>query len=85
VIKPEDIPHDLIEDWIKDNVSRSWPEFIARRLNAAIEAGIVSPPCHVIRHDDGIVRDPGYHRNPRVWPGKPPEGSPNAEHYRGQE
>ena len=32
---------DLIDDWLSDSVGDNWPEFIARRLNAAIRFGLV--------------------------------------------
>ena len=84
-IKPEDISEeafyacdgDLLHDFGLGNAD------LARILNAAVEAGIVSPPCHVIKHDDGYVIDPGYERRIRVWPGK--GNGPNCEHYWGQE
>lgn len=40
-VKPSDIPVELIEDWLNDSVADSWPDFIARRLNQAIELGLV--------------------------------------------
>lgn len=45
MIKPEDIPDRLVENWLADGVSNSWKDFIARRLNDAIEQGVISPPC----------------------------------------
>jgi len=41
-ITPDMIPKDLIEDWLNDSVSDNWPEFIARRLNAAIKFGLAA-------------------------------------------
>jgi hypothetical protein len=88
MIKPEDVTqeqawkfNDIMQDYERFNST-----FWAAILNAAIEAGVVSPPCHVIRHDVGMyIHDPGYGRKIRVWPGKPPEEHPRAEHYKGQE
>jgi hypothetical protein len=82
-IKPEDIPNSMV--WVMFGETLT-PQTIAGLLNEAIEAGVVSPPCHVIRHAVGMyIHDPGYGRKIRVWPGKPPEDHPRAEHYKGQE
>lgn len=42
MIKPEDIPDELVKNWLADAVGSSWKEFIARRLDDAIEAGVVN-------------------------------------------
>ena len=42
IITPDMIPKDLIDDWLNDSVSDNWPEFIARRLNAAVKIGLVA-------------------------------------------
>lgn len=76
MIKPEDVPKELLGQ------GRLSPGFAAAFLNAAIEHGIVSPPCHVIKTDRGYVHDPGYKRHVRVWAGK--AFGPHVEHYSGQ-
>ena len=40
-ITPGMVTKDFIDDWLSDSVSDNWPEFIARRLNAAIRFGLV--------------------------------------------
>ena len=85
-IKPEDVMQELVELAMERFENAYWndvsPEQVALFLEDAIDLGLVSPPCHVIKHDDGYVIDPGYDRRIRVWPGKP--CGPNSEHYKGQ-
>lgn len=76
-IKLEDVPEKIAKDF--DWTPRSQ---IAAIINAAIEAGMVSPPCHVLTRSGGYVIDLGYDGAIRVWPGK--AYGPNVEHYRGQ-
>lgn len=84
MIKPEDISDDALNKMSRE----MWTDFhmdkidAAKFLNAAIEAGLVSPPCHVIKTDRGYVHDPGYKRHIRVWAGK--AFGPHVEHYIGQ-
>lgn len=84
-VKPEDVPPELAKillEWTSI-VPRQARGKVAEMANQMIEAGLVSPPCHVIKHDDGYVIDPRYDRKVRVWPGK--AYGPNVEHYWGQE
>jgi len=53
-ITPDMIPKDLIDDWLNDSVSDNWPEFIARRLNAAIRFGLVASKK---QFDDAVEQD----------------------------
>ena len=53
-ITPDMIPKDLIDDWLNDSVSDSWPEFIARRLNAARKFGLVASKK---QFDDAVDQD----------------------------
>jgi len=53
-ITPDMIPKDLIDDWLNDSVSDSWPEFIARRLNAARKFGLVASKK---QFDDAVEQD----------------------------
>ena len=78
-IKPEDVPKSVWSEYVDMHV----PLFhLVAFLNDCIEAGVVSPPCHCIKHDDGYVIDPGYERRIRVWPGK--AYGLNIEHWKGQ-
>jgi hypothetical protein len=52
--KPEDIPGELIHKWGSVTQGETWSELIAARLNAAIEAGVVSPPCWNLVSSDGF-------------------------------
>ena len=54
VITSDMITKDLIEDWLDDSVSYNWPEFIARRLNAAIKHGLVASKK---QFDDAVEQD----------------------------
>lgn len=83
MIKPEDITHDLIIDWIKDGVSHSWPDFIARRLNAAIEAGIVSPPCRILRSQWGSLQTDAIYIDDNAAQAAASPGD-SSEHWKGQ-
>lgn len=87
MIKPEDIPPELVEHYLRSCVTKSWTEKIARDLNAAIQAGVVSPPCYCVRWDGELQTHdkacPGTGSiQPRVYAGKP--FSHDTEHYRGQ-
>ena len=53
-ITPDMIPKDLIEDWLNDFVSHNWPEFIARRLNAAVRFRVVASKK---QFDDAVEQD----------------------------
>lgn len=75
-IKPEGIPSELVLELQLNETE------ISEVLNVCIEAGVVSPPAHCIKHDDGYVIDPGNERKIRIWPGRPER--PHHEHWRGQ-
>lgn len=83
-IKSEDVPASLIESL---NACEGGDFMdagqIAAIVESAIEAGLVSPPCHVLTRDSGYVIDHGYDGAIRVWPGK--GHGANVEHYRGQQ
>lgn len=85
-VKPKDISCEFAEvakELFKEGYwSHNTRHHAADFLNAAIEAGLVSPPCHVLTRDGGYVIDPGYDGAIRVWPGK--ACGPNVEHYWGQ-
>lgn len=53
-ITPDMITKDLIDDWLSDFVGDNWPEFIARRLNAAIRFGLVKSKK---QFDDAVDQD----------------------------
>lgn len=53
-ITPDMITNDIIDDWLNDSVSDSWPEFIARRLNAARKFGLVASKK---QFDDAVDQD----------------------------
>ena len=84
VIKPEDIPEEIGRTaWriavTSDKSGRR--HLLAATLNAAIEAGLVSPPCYTIRNqqDGKLFHDVGQ---VRLRPGKPQ--IPAHEHWKGQ-
>jgi hypothetical protein len=53
-ITPDMIPKDIIDDWLSDSVGDNWPEFIARRLNAAVKFGLVKSRK---QFDDAVDQD----------------------------
>ena len=53
-ITPDMITKDMIDDWLSDSVGDNWPEFIARRLNAAIRFGLVKSKK---QFDDAVDQD----------------------------
>jgi hypothetical protein len=55
VIKPEEIPPELVRHYLNSFVSRSWPEKIAADMNAAIQAGVVVEP-HTGPSPDVLMR-----------------------------
>lgn len=55
VIKAEDIPDELVRHYLSSVVGDSWKHKIAADMNAAIDAGLVSPPCHVTRYLGELV------------------------------
>lgn len=48
------VTKDLIDDWLNDSVGDNWPEFIARRLNAAVKFGLVKSRK---QFDDAVDQD----------------------------
>lgn len=81
IIKPEDVPDVLVEHYLSTKLGVSWKHLIASDMNAAIEAGIVSPPCYCLRLN-GELQMVHFTDNPKVFAGKP--WSQDAEHYKGQ-
>jgi len=87
VIKPEEIPDELVEELLRPRKSDDWKQQIADDLNAAIEAGVVSPPCYCGRKAFGgvavgpIIEHEGI---PILWaPGANPQNVV-TEHWKGQ-
>ena len=58
MIKPEDVPFELVGHYLQSRVGSSWPEKIASDLNAAIEAGLVVPASEakVLRRALALLR-----------------------------
>ena len=86
-IKPEDIGAEII-DAVEDKCgcgSGAWDcipetELIAAILNAAIEAGLVSPPVYCVRRNGELRKfDSG---EVKVFSGKP--WAHDTEHWKGQ-
>lgn len=88
VIKPSDIPDELESmcqgiEWFQCG-DMDKPA-VAAILNAAIEAGLVSPPCYVWRFNGELQRD--ANGEPTVWSSRgldSPDGSISYEHWKGQ-
>jgi len=82
VIKPEDIPDELIEKLVRPRKSDDWKQQIADDLNVMIESGVVSPPCHFIAYPSGmpVMHEPG--ETIQVYPGKCSE--PHHRHWKGE-
>jgi hypothetical protein len=89
MIKPEDLPPELQDKCFLhargEGPSQQWS--IAEILNAAIEAGVVSPPCYCGRKAFGgvavgpIIEHEGI---PILWaPGANPQNVV-TEHWKGQ-
>ena len=81
MIRPEDIPDELIEKLVRPRKSDDWKQQIADDLNVMIEEGVVSPPCHVLRHEDGTLKGD---RDGAIWVGAGKARFSIFEHYRGQ-
>jgi hypothetical protein len=86
-IKPEDISDDIAVDILLSAQDCAFPpSVVAAILNAAIEAGVVSPPCHVVRDTVGKIVCTTVcgmkTNNIVVIQGKP--FRPNHEHWKGQ-
>jgi len=87
MIKPEEIPDELVEELLRPRKSDDWKQQIADDLNAAIEAGVVSPACYCLRwngelqtHSTACPKTGLLH--PKLFAGKP--WADDQEHYRGQ-
>ena len=87
MIKPEDIPDELIEKLVRPRKSDDWKQQIADDLNVMIEEGVVSPPCYCGRKAFGsvavgpIIEHEGI---PILWaPGANPQNVV-TEHWKGQ-
>lgn len=82
-IKPEDVPDNLLDACflhaMGEGPSQRWS--ISEILNAAIEAGLVSPPCYTVRNlvTGQLFYDVGQ---VQLRPGKPE--IPAHEHWKGQ-
>ena len=81
MIKPGDITNQMAATcWIYargEGESMKWS--ISEILNAAIEAGIVSPPCYCVRWNGELQK----HENMvKLYPGKP--WAHDTEHWKGQ-
>lgn len=87
MIKPEDIPDELIEKLVRPRKSDDWKQQIADDLNVMIDEGVVSPPCYCIRWNGelqthGTACPNTVLMRPRLFAGKP--WADDQEHYRGQ-
>lgn len=73
-IRPEDVPEEITRKGLT-------PQFVVDILEAAIEAGLVSPPCKADRDTMGrLIKSPIG--TIRLSPGKPVMSS--QEHWKGQ-
>lgn len=81
MVEPDDIPASLVESLIKRRFVPGIRENLAATLSAAIEAGVVSPPCHCLRWD-GELQMQDFADVPKVFVGRP--WSKDTEHYKGQ-
>lgn len=82
MIKPSDIPDDLAEYvcTFADLSPKQGKGMVAAILNAAIEAGVVSPPVFCVRQNGELRKfDSG---EVKVFPGKP--WANDTEHWKGQ-
>ena len=59
MIEPEDVPQYLVQHIEKCFDSGYYgshdTDAIARFLNLCVEAGVVSPPCWAVKHDNGVL------------------------------
>lgn len=83
-VKPEDIDDEAFEAmggnyWADFGMEK---EEMAAIINAAIDAGLVSPPCHFIAYPSGmpVMHEPG--EPIQIFPGKCTE--PHERHWKGQ-
>lgn len=95
MIKPEDVSNEMVDQvekiiafhFEKWEVGCDAGGIAVAILNAAIEAGIVSPPCYCVRWDGELQMHNRSNPvtgliNPMAYVGKP--FSHDTEHYRGQ-
>lgn len=85
MIKPEDISDDAFKACFGPDLGID-VEDLADILNAAIEAGLVSPPVYAVRDDQGNLLDYevyGLWSNPDAAESQH-EGDYAAEHWKGQ-
>ena len=76
-IKPEDIVSETLRG------QRLSADFIAAVLNAAIESGIVSPPCRVLRSKYGTLYPEVLYPSDDVAQSNASPGD-SSEHWKGQ-
>lgn len=85
IIRPEDVSQSILELAKERFEEASWnrvtPQNVADFLQDCLEAGIVSPPCHVKRYL-GELECQGGTINPQLFFGKPKEEG--DEHWKGQ-
>lgn len=84
-VKPEDVTLELAEKcWLHvrgEGPSAKWS--ISEVINAAIEAGLVSPPCWVMRVHERIAKDMNH--EPNVFPSRRDDSKHLMyEHWKGQ-
>ena len=84
-IKPEDVNQSILEiarQRFEDAYyNRLMPETVADFLQDCIDAGVVSPPCHVKRYL-GELEFQGGTLDPQLFFGKPKQEG--DEHWKGQ-
>lgn len=83
-IKPEDVLDKLaieLQDYVSGVTVRAYQHNNSDIINAAIEAGLASPPCHVLRYLGELVCQGGT-LDPALFIGKTVEEG--DEHWKGQ-
>ena len=85
-IKPEDVTQGILELAMERFENAYWNDVTAQNvadfLEDAIDAGLVSPPCHFIAYPSGmpVMHEPG--EPIQIYPGKCSE--PHHRHWKGQ-
>lgn len=83
MISPEDIDNVVAEKILRDGLRMSFPNtMVAAILNAAIEAGVVSPPCRILRSRFGGLQ-PGIYKSDNEAQSHASPGD-SSEHWKGQ-